>query len=1029
VGYWPLTETNAADFAVNFGSFGGVTSGRYQYGADAGIVSGPGYGGFGGGTAARFHRWGGFVDLGTSFGLIPTNRAPLSFVAWFQGPNDIRFQNIAGHGDAYWRAGFDNASQKNRFNPGNGSELAGVLNLNDGAWHQLAGASDGTNVALYLDGVLHATNVANVISGAIIPTNQNHAVIGGAPDYGAAINYQVTSGAAVRFWDGNVSQVAFYTNVLTPANIATLYGAAQVPPLITLQPASGQIRWSGAPLSLTVSAVGSPPLSYQWYRGPLGLGTPLSNGGGISGATATNLVINPATLSDTNFYVVVSNPYNSATSILSVLTFVPAPTNPYPQAVIADNPVSYWRLGETNEPSNGTAAFDYLGGRNGMYSNVLVGVSGYRPAYDANTAVLFGTNRPNSYVASIPGIDFARPSPNNAAFSIECWVLGAINQQTNDAGVVTKGTGAGGEQFNLDCGGPNKAFRFFVRNAAGAGNGNANGTVGPEFGIWHHVVGVCDQAAGKLYLYVDGKTNGTGGTLTANSGILTTAAPMTIASRQSGAATVFDLNLVGSVDEVAVYNYALSAAQVQNHYFAAGVAPTVTLPTGPTNVSVAEGSTVTLPSAGYGSPTLRFQWWDDVLAAPLPGKTNSTLVLSNVTVAANNSHGYYVVISNAFGTATSPTYVLSIIDGPPQIIQDVASTTVIYPGRSASLNVTVGGTPPFSYFWKHENTNLINDGHVFGVNSNVLTITGAQSTDEGNYQLLITNAQGNVSSSLGNVIVDPATRFHGGYGWSFNTLGTISAGYNGNTVTLTDGGGDERSSTWSLYPQYIGAFTAFYTYQDWTGANAADGIAFVLQNDPAGASALGAGGGSLGYVGIQPSVGLEFNIYTPNTVGYKFVTNILGSPYLSTSPVVLNSGNPIDVGLVYDGQSLTMNLTNQVTLATFSTTLLVGDLTIPVGGETAFVGVTGGTGATFSLQTVSSFSFVPLPKLAAKATSTNTVLITWPGSVGGYKLQSAADISAPVWVDTGIITTAGGLNQVIVSPADHAYFRLTLLVP
>jgi hypothetical protein len=65
------------------------------------------------------------------------------------------------------------------------------------------------------------------------------------------------------------------------------------------------------------------------------------------------------------------------------------------------------------------------------------------------------------------------------------------------------------------------------------------------------------------------------------------------------------------------------------------------------------------------------------------------------------------------------------------------------------------------------------------------------------------------------------------------------------------------------------------------------------------------------------------------------------------------------------------------------------------------VGVTGGTGATFSLQTVSSFSFVPLPKLAAKATSTNTVLITWPGSVGGYKLQSAADISAPVWVDTG----------------------------
>jgi hypothetical protein len=398
---------------------------------------------------------------------------------------------------------------------------------------------------------------------------------------------------------------------------------------------------------------------------------------------------------------------------------------------------------------------------------------------------------------------------------------------------------------------------------------------------------------------------------------------MTIASRQSGAATVFDLNLVGSVDEVAVYNYALSAAQVQNHYFAAGVAPTVTLPTGPTNVSVAEGSTVTLPSAGYGSPALRFQWWDDVLAAPLPGKTNSYVSPQQRDCGrqqlARLLRRHQQCIWNRHQPHVRPLdHRWSAADH-----QDVSSTTVIYPGRSASLNVTVGGTPPFSYFWKHENTNLINDGHVFGVNSNILQLRARNPPMRATISCSLPMRREMSPAAFGNVIVDPATRFHGVYGWSFNTLGTISAGFSGNTVTLTDGGGDERSSTWSLYPQYIGAFTAFYTYQDWTGANAADGVAFVLQNDPAGASALGAGGGSLGYVGIQPSVGLEFNIYTPNTVGYKFVTNILGSPYLSTSPVVLNSGNPIDVGLVYDGQSLTMNLTNQVTLATFSTTLPV----------------------------------------------------------------------------------------------------------
>jgi hypothetical protein len=203
-----------------------------------------------------------------------------------------------------------------------------------------------------------------------------------------------------------------------------------------------------------------------------------------------------------------------------------------------------------------------------------------------------------------------------------------------------------------------------------------------------------------------------------------------------------------------------------------------------------------------------------------------------------------------------------------------------------------------------------------------------------------------------------------------------------------------------------------------------------LQNDPAGIGAVGDGGGSLGYVGISPSVALELNVYSPNNVGYAFRTNSQGNPYLSTSPVNLASGNPVDIALVYDGTTLQIALTDETTLATYNTSLVVGDLTIPVGGNTAFVGITAGTGAVFSQQTVSNFSYFPMTRLLAETTTTNSVLLSWPASVGGYVLQSSPVIDSPTWTDvTAPVSPAGGQYQVIISPDAGQFFRLVLTVP
>jgi Concanavalin A-like lectin/glucanases superfamily len=58
--------------------------------------------------------------------------------------------------------------------------------------------------------------------------------------------------------------------------------------------------------------------------------------------------------------------------------------------------------------------------------------------------------------------------------------------------------------------------------------------------------------------------------------------PMSIGARSSSPANGFDQQFPGTISDVAVYNYALSAAQVAAHYDASGIVPPVN--TTPTNL-------------------------------------------------------------------------------------------------------------------------------------------------------------------------------------------------------------------------------------------------------------------------------------------------------------------------------------------------------------------------------------------------------------------------------------------------------------
>src|SRR6185436_15643890 len=107
------------------------------------------------------------------------------------------------------------------------------------------------------------------------------------------------------------------------------------------------------------------------------------------------------------------------------LTVIAAPAQAYPQAVIADNAVAYFRLNETPDNgsgNNGVVTHDYRGGHNGYYSNTVLNAAGYYPPSDPDPAAQFGAfvgPPPNNYVADIKDIDFTRAVNATANFSVE----------------------------------------------------------------------------------------------------------------------------------------------------------------------------------------------------------------------------------------------------------------------------------------------------------------------------------------------------------------------------------------------------------------------------------------------------------------------------------------------------------------------------------------------------------------------------------------------------------------------------------
>ena len=141
-----------------------------------------------------------------------------------------------------------------------------------------------------------------------------------------------------------------------------------------------------------------------------------------------------------------------------------------------------------------------------------------------------------------------------------------------------------------------------------------------------------------------------------------------------------------------------------------------------------------------------YQWSQN--GTNLAGATSSLLVLTNVQ--SSNAGSYTVTITNQFGTALSSPATLTVIVPPTVTTPPQAKTLSV--GQNVTVNVTATGTGPLSYQWR------LNNAALAGATSAVLALTKVQTSDAGNYTVVVTNSAGSVTNPVARLmVIDPAS--------------------------------------------------------------------------------------------------------------------------------------------------------------------------------------------------------------------------------------------------------------------------------
>jgi Concanavalin A-like lectin/glucanases superfamily len=322
--------------------------------------------------------------------------------------------------------------------------------------------------------------------------------------------------------------------------------SAPVPSVASYQPGQVQVRWR------SVVDLDDGTLTYHVFRDGVEIGT-------VTGDS--RFWLRPQlsfvdTVAPGSFHVYrLSVSDANSTSALGGTVGITAATSPavYPNKILVDNPVTYWRLDEAGAPF---AADSSTGNIAGVYSG---GVS-YRQAGgvpgDTDTGVTFnGTDgRVLSWTAQNP----------TASYSLDLWF-----RTTTTSGGKLIGFGTGISSNNATGISGTYDRHIYMTNSGRLVIGNRADTIRTATspasynnGAWHHVIGT--SGATGLHLYVDGVEVASNAAAT-SAGAYTGYWRIGYDNINGWPSQPSSRAFAGSIDDVAIYNYQLTPAQVAAH--------------------------------------------------------------------------------------------------------------------------------------------------------------------------------------------------------------------------------------------------------------------------------------------------------------------------------------------------------------------------------------------------------------------------------------------------------------------------------
>jgi uncharacterized repeat protein (TIGR03803 family) len=166
----------------------------------------------------------------------------------------------------------------------------------------------------------------------------------------------------------------------------------------------------------------------------------------------------------------------------------------------------------------------------------------------------------------------------------------------------------------------------------------------------------------------------------------------------------------------------------------------------PTNQTIGLGQSVTLVSSACGSAPLTFQWYHNGVIVNAPSAHSDVLTLNSVQAA---DAGAYQVAMLSEGIVTwSKKATLTVVQ-PPKITRQPISQ-LVQQGKTVLIGVTATGTKPVTYQW------LFNGTNIPGAVKTTLTLPHVNVANAGNYQIVVANLGGSITSRVAALSVAAA---------------------------------------------------------------------------------------------------------------------------------------------------------------------------------------------------------------------------------------------------------------------------------